>query len=134
MRMQPPLNTIKPTESELEILSILWEKGEATVAEVHTLLSAYKKTGYTTTLKLLQLMLFKGLVNRKEIGRKHTYWPIVDKNNLSMGLTERLIGYLFNGSPAQLAITAIQSSTFECSKEDLIKLQALVDQKITNRN
>jgi len=55
----------------------------------------------------------------------------VDKINLSQGLTEKLIGYLFNGSPAQLAITAIQSTTFECSQEDLIKLQELVDQKIT---
>jgi predicted transcriptional regulator len=129
--MPPPLNTGKPTESELEILSILWEKGEATVAEVHASLSAYKKTGYTTTLKLLQLMLFKGLVTRKEIGRKHSYWPTIDKNSLSLGLTDRLVGYLFNGSPAQLAITAIQSSTFECSKEDLIKLHNLIEQKIS---
>ncbi len=123
-------NTVKPTESELEILSILWEKGEATVAEVHATLSAYKKTGYTTTLKLLQLMLFKGLVNRKEIGRKHSYWPVIDKESLSRNLTERLIGYLFNGSPAQLAITAIQSATYECTEEDLKRLRVIVDQKI----
>ncbi|MBM3158975.1 MAG: BlaI/MecI/CopY family transcriptional regulator [Bacteroidota bacterium] len=128
--MPPPLNTGKPTESELEILSILWEKGEATVAEVHTSLSAYKKTGYTTTLKLLQLMLFKGLVTRKEIGRKHSYWPTIDKNSLSIGLTDRLVGYLFNGSPAQLAMTAIQSTTFECSQEDLLKLQQLVEKQL----
>jgi predicted transcriptional regulator len=76
-------------------------------------------------------MLFKGLVTRKEIGRKHSYWPTIDKNSLSLGLTDRLVGYLFNGSPAQLAITAIQSSTFECSKEDLIKLQNLIEQKIS---
>ena len=132
-RMPTTLKSIKPTESELEILSILWDKGEATVAEVHAALSSYKKTGYTTTLKLLQLMLFKGLVNRKEIGRKHSYWPTVDKNNLSQGLTEKLIGYLFNGSPAQLAMTAIQSTTFECSQDDLIKLQELVDKKITKQ-
>ncbi|MBM3413757.1 MAG: BlaI/MecI/CopY family transcriptional regulator [Bacteroidetes bacterium] len=128
--MPPPLNTGKPTESELEILSILWEKGEATVAEVHASLSSYKKTGYTTTLKLLQLMLFKGLVSRKEIGRKHSYWPIIDRSSLSLGLADRLVGYLFNGSPAQLAITAIQSTTFECSHEDLLKLRELVDQRI----
>ncbi|MBM3412534.1 MAG: BlaI/MecI/CopY family transcriptional regulator [Bacteroidetes bacterium] len=131
--MQPLLNTSKPTEGELEILSILWEKGEATVADVHAALSSYKKTGYTTTLKLLQLMLFKGLVNRKEIGRKHSYWATIDKNNLSIVLTDRLAGYLFNGSPAQLAITAIQSTTFECNQEDLLKLRDLVEQQISNK-
>ena len=94
-------------------------------------LSTYKKTGYTTTLKLLQLMLFKGLVNRKESGRKHSYWSVIDKESLSRSLSDRLIGYLFNGSPAQLAITAIQSATYECDIEDLKKLQALVDQKIS---
>ena len=129
-RMATTLKSIKPTESELEILSILWDKGEATVAEVHAALSLYKKTGYTTTLKLLQLMLFKGLVNRKEIGRKHSYWPTVDKNKLSLGLTEKLIGYLFDGSPAKLAMTALGSATFDCRKEDLQQLQEIVNKKL----
>jgi predicted transcriptional regulator len=75
-------------------------------------------------------MLFKGLVNRKEIGRKHSYWPTVDKNKLSLGLTEKLIGYLFDGSPAKLAMTALGSATFDCRKEDLQQLQEIVNKKL----
>ena len=120
----------KPTESELEILSILWERNEATVREVHQQLNHYKKTGYTTTLKLLQLMFYKGLVSRKEIGRKHIYWSVIDRTALSRSLTDRLIGYLHNGSPAQLAIEAINSDYYTNKQAELMKLAERVNQLI----
>ncbi|MFM1857314.1 MAG: hypothetical protein RLZ05_374 [Bacteroidota bacterium] len=120
----------KPTESELEILSILWEKNEASVREVHQQINFYKKTGYTTTLKLMQLMFFKGLVSRKEIGRKHIYWSIVDRQALSRALTDRLIGYLHNGSPAQLAAEAIHSSYYTNTLDELLQLAENVNRLI----
>jgi predicted transcriptional regulator len=66
---------VKPTESELDILSILWEKESATVKEVHELILSYKKIGYTTTLKLMQIMNEKGLVSRDTQSKKHCYQP-----------------------------------------------------------
>jgi len=123
----------KPTESELEILSILWEKNEASVREVHQQINFYKKTGYTTTLKLMQLMFFKGLVSRKEIGRKHIYWSVIDRQALSRVLTDRLIGYLHNGSPIQLAFEAITSSYYKISKEELIELIEKATQMINQK-
>lgn len=64
---------IKPTESELEILRVLWDKEKATVREVHEVLSATKDAGYTTTLKLLQIMFEKGLVKRDDSSKTHIY-------------------------------------------------------------
>lgn len=121
----------KPTESEFEILSILWEKREASVRDVHQQLNHYKKTGYTTTLKLLQLMFFKGLVARKEIGRKHIYWSIIDRHALSRSLTDRLIGYLHNGSPTQLAMEAMNSSYYTATVEELQLLAKKIDELIS---
>ena len=123
----------KPTESELEILSILWEKNEASVREVHQLLNFYKKTGYTTTLKLMQLMFFKGLISRKEVGRKHIYWSVIDRQALSRVLTDRLIGYLHNGSPVQLALDAINSTYYNNSHEELIQLAEKVSLLIAGK-
>ena len=69
----------KPTESELEILSILWEKGNATVREVHEVVQKTKDVGYTTTLKLMQIMHEKGLVARNESAKTHIYSPSFDR-------------------------------------------------------
>lgn len=112
----------RPTEGELEILSIIWEKEEASVKEIHESIAAYKKTGYTTTLKLLQLMFEKGIVARKEIGRKHVYRSSLDKDLLAVKMTDRLTGHLFEGSPAKLAIKAISSELFTSSENDLLQL------------
>ena len=70
---------IKPTESELEILNVLWQQGSATVREVHEKLALKKEVGYTTTLKLMQIMLDKGLVSREVSGKTHVYTAEVDK-------------------------------------------------------
>jgi len=64
---------IKPTESELEILRVLWDKGTATVREVHEILAEYKDAGYTTTLKLMQIMFEKGIVKRDDSNKTHIY-------------------------------------------------------------
>ena len=78
---------IKPTESELEILQVLWQKGKATVREVHEELSRTKDSGYTTTLKLMQIMFEKGLVSRDDSAKTHIYQPLVtrEKNTKTYG-------------------------------------------------
>ena len=112
-------NQPRPTEGELEILSVLWEKGQATVREVHQQLSAYKKTGYTTTLKLLQLMFEKGIVSRVENDRKHIYRSVLDKNLLERQLADRFIAQVFEGSPVKLALRALESDYYKSNKEEL---------------
>lgn len=92
------IKNIKPTEAELEILSVLWERKEATVREVHTSLSSYKKVGYTTVLKLLQIMHGKGLVNRREEYRKHFYFSLLDRNSYRRNVLIKLKNTLFDGS------------------------------------
>ena len=73
------IKPLKPTESELEILQVLWDKGAATVRDVHEVLSVYKDSGYTTTLKLMQIMHEKGIVTRDDSNKTHIYKPNVDK-------------------------------------------------------
>ncbi len=72
---------IKPTESELEILQVIWSKGKATVREVHETLGEFKDAGYTTTLKLMQIMFEKGLVKRDDRNKTHIYEAIVTRDN-----------------------------------------------------
>lgn len=93
---------IKPTESELEILQILWEKGLATVREVHEELAKTKDAGYTTTLKLMQIMNEKGLVRRDDSMRTHIYQAAVNKEKTQKHLLNKMIDSLFGGSPPSL--------------------------------
>ena len=98
---------IKPTESELEILQLLWTKGLATVREVHEDLAATKDVGYTTTLKLMQIMHEKGLVKRDDSMRTHVYQAAVNKERTQRHLLGKMIDNLFGGSPTQLVIQAL---------------------------
>ena len=116
----------KPTEGELEILSVLWELERASVKEVHQKLSAYKQTGYTTTLKLLQLMFEKEMVTRIETGRKHIYQSSVDRNALREQQTNRWLGHLFDGSPVQPALQALNSSYYRASAAEISELKKIV--------
>src|SRR6476661_3436225 len=94
----------KPTESELEILQVLWKQGNATVREVNELLSINKnkEVGYTTTLKLMQIMFEKGLLTRDSSSRTHTYKAAVEQKAAQQNLLTKLIDNLFNGSSSQL--------------------------------
>src|SRR6266487_4496212 len=91
------IKQIKPTESELEILQVLWEKGRATVREVHEELSAYKDSGYTTTLKLMQIMFEKGIVKRDDSNKTHIYTPNVSKEKTQPQMVGKMGGGLFGG-------------------------------------
>lgn len=118
---------IKPTESELEILQILWTKGNATVREVHEELSKSKDAGYTTTLKLMQIMHEKGIVKRDDSMRTHIYQAAVNKEKTQKHLLGKIIDNLFGGSPSQLVMQALGDETHKASPEELEKIQTLLD-------
>lgn len=119
------IKAIKPTESELEILQILWSKGLATVREVHEDLASTKDVGYTTTLKLMQIMHEKGLVKRDDSMRTHVYQANVNKERTQKHLLGKMIDSLFGGSPTQLVIQAL--GEHKASPEELEKIQALLN-------
>jgi BlaI family penicillinase repressor len=116
---------IKPTESELEILQILWTKGLATVREVHEELSKTKDAGYTTTLKLMQIMNEKGLVKRDDSMRTHVYQAAANKEKTQKHLLGKMIDSLFGGSTSQLVIQALGEQ--KASPEELEKIQELLN-------
>ena len=116
---------IKPTESELEILQVLWSKGVATVREVHEILSKTKDAGYTTTLKLMQIMNEKGLVKRDASMRTHIYQAAVNKENTQKHLLDKMIDSLFGGSSTQLVIQAL--GEHKATEEELERIQQLLN-------
>lgn len=118
---------IKPTESELEILQILWEKGVATVREVHERLAISKDVGYTTTLKLMQIMNEKGIVKRDDSMRTHIYQAAVNKEKTQKHLLNKMIDNLFGGSSTQLVIQALGDDSNKASQEEIDMIQALLD-------
>ncbi len=117
--------TIRPTESELEILQTLWTRGLATVREVHEDLARTKDVGYTTTLKLMQIMHEKGLVKRDDSMRTHVYQAAVNKEKTQKHMLGKMIDSLFGGSSTQLVIQALGEN--KASPEELAKIQALLD-------
>ena len=118
---------VKPTESELEILNILWMRNEATVREVHEELAKSKDVGYTTTLKLMQIMNEKGLVKRDESMRTHLYQSAVNKEKTQKHLLNKMIDSLFGGSSTQLVLQALGTGEQKLSVEELEKIQTLIN-------
>jgi predicted transcriptional regulator len=118
---------IKPTESELEILQILWGKGLATVRDVHESLSTSKDVGYTTTLKLMQIMHEKGLVKRDESMRTHVYQAAVNKEKTQKHILGKMIDTLFGGSSTQLVLQALGNADGTATPEELSQIQTLLD-------
>jgi predicted transcriptional regulator len=116
---------IKPTEGELEILQVLWEKGNATVREVHETILQTKDAGYTTTLKLMQIMFEKGLVKRDDSAKTHIYHANVSKEKTQNQFVGKMISNLFGGSSTQLVMQALGNHV--PSKEELNEIQQLLD-------
>ncbi len=119
------IKKLKPTESELEILNILWDKENATVREVHEELSKNKESGYTTTLKLLQIMFEKGLVTRDDSNKTHIYQPAVTKQKTQKQFLDKMINSLFAGSSTELVLQALGNQ--KASKEELQEIQKYLD-------
>jgi BlaI family penicillinase repressor len=118
--------SLKPTESELEILQVLWQRGQATVREVHEELSTTKDAGYTTTLKLMQIMNEKGLVKRDDSSKTHVYEALASKEKTQQHLVGKMMNTLFDGSASQMVMRALGSS--KPSKTEIEEIQKLLDQ------
>lgn len=118
---------IKPTEAELEILNILWEQGPATVRTVHNELAQKKEVGYTTTLKLMQIMLDKGLVSREASGKMHVYTAEVNKERAQGQMVQRMIETVFGGSAMQLVMQAL--GNHKATKAELDMIRDYLDKK-----
>ena len=120
-----PTKTIKPTESELDILRVLWEKDQASVREVHEVLLKTKDSGYTTTLKLMQIMYEKGLVKRDDSSKTHIYQASVSKEKTQKHLLGKMINTLFGGSPGELVLQAL--GNHKASPNELEEIQRLLN-------
>ena len=116
---------VKPTESELEILNILWLRDLATVREVHEELAKSKDVGYTTTLKLMQIMNEKGLVTRDDSAKTHIYKSNVSKEKTQRHLLGKMINTLFGGSSTELVIQAL--GDHKATPQELEEIQLLLN-------
>jgi predicted transcriptional regulator len=116
----------KPTESEMEILQVLWELGPSTVREVHDILSETKDSGYTTTLKLMQIMNEKGLLNRNDNAKSHVYTAAVKKESIQKQVVSKMINGLFKGSSARLVMHAL--GNHRASKEEILEIKRYLDE------
>lgn len=116
----------KPTEAELAILQVLWLKGPCTVREIFEALYQPDETSYTTALKLLQIMHGKGLVERDESQRAHSYRAAVSQASTQKRFLSDVVDRVFNGSSSQLVLQALGSAP-PASAEELAQIRALLD-------
>jgi predicted transcriptional regulator len=121
----------KPTDSELAILRVLWKQGPSSVREVQEVLSRERPTGYTTALKLLQIMYEKGLVKRSEMARAHVYSAVPTEQGAVQRLVTDLVDKAFNGSAQQLVMHALSSR--KTSPEELAEIRKLLDELEENQ-
>jgi BlaI family transcriptional regulator, penicillinase repressor len=116
---------IKPTEKELEILRVMWGNEAVSVKEVHEFLGGDKTNGYTTVLKLMQIMYEKGLVTRQKSGKLHLYRASSTMESTQKQVVTRLINTVFQGSAAQLVISALGNKT--SSPEELKEIRQYLE-------
>ena len=116
----------KPTEAELQILQVLWQHGSSTVRFVNDKLNEEKKTGYTTTLKTMQIMFEKKLVSRNEESRTHIYDAKVKEEVVQKQLLDRFLDKTFKGSAMKLVMQALGNR--KTSKEELNEIRNLLDE------
>jgi predicted transcriptional regulator len=117
---------IRPSDGELAILRVLWSQGPSTVRDVHTELSKDRDMGYTTVLKLMQIMVEKGLVARDERARSHTYRPLQGQAETQRCLLKELLHKAFAGSRRELVLQALESEP--TSAEELEDIRNLLNE------
>lgn len=120
--MPPP----RPTDAELAILRVLWSRGPSTVRQVQEALNAERPTGYTTALKLLQIMTDKGLVSRDESDRSHVYTARFTEAETQRQLVDHLLDRAFGGSAMKLVMQALAGQ--KATPEELAQIRALLDE------
>ncbi|MCB0662721.1 MAG: BlaI/MecI/CopY family transcriptional regulator [Saprospiraceae bacterium] len=121
---------IRPTDSELEILQVLWENGPQSVRFVNELLNEEREVGYTTTLKIMQIMFEKGLVDRDDSSRTHIYRAKVKEEEIQKDLLDKFVDTAFRGSAAQLVMSALGNG--KASREELDEIKMLIE-KLENK-
>lgn len=121
-KITPP----RPTDAELEILGVLWEKGPSTVRDVYAELNKIKNTGYTTVLKLMQIMSEKKLVRRNEDQRAHVYEAMLPQSATQGQLVRHLVERAFSGSAAGLVMQALAAKP--ATREELRQIRQLLDE------
>lgn len=124
--MNAASRTPRPTDAELAILGVLWHRGPGTVRQVHEALSDRRDTGYTTTLKLMQIMTEKGLVRRDESHRSHVYTPAVSEDEIQRRLVDELADRAFAGSAQKLVMRALTAKPV--TDEELAAIGRLLDE------
>lgn len=117
--------TPKPTESELEILQILWQHGPTTVRFVNEQLNQKKEVGYTTTLKIMQIMAEKGLVKRNEESRSHIYEANVTEEATQKHMLDKFLDLTFRGSASKLVMQAL--GNHKATRAELDEIRKLID-------
>lgn len=122
----PRPTSAQPTEVEMQILRILWELGPSPVREIHRRLEAAKGTNYSTTVKMLAVMLQKGLVKRNEKARPHIYRPTLTRAKTGKRMLDDLIDKVYDGSAMSLVLQALSSG--KATKEELDEVRRLLDQ------
>lgn len=118
-------NKLKPTEGELEILQILWAKGASSVREVNAILNEIREVGYTTTLKIMQIMADKGLVKRNTESRTHIYEASINEEATQRQLLQKFVDSTFRGSAMKMVVQAL--GNHEASKDELEEIKALIE-------
>lgn len=121
----PKPSTPRPTDAELAILRVLWERGACTVRQVHEALSRERPTAYTTALKMLQIMTEKGLVRRDETERTHIYQARLSEEQTQRQLVRDLVDRAFGGSASKLVMQAL--ATRRASADELSEIRRLID-------
>lgn len=124
--LKMPKTSIKPTESELSILRVLWETGPSTVRTINDALNEVRDVGYTTTLKILQIMTEKGLVTRIKDGRNHIYSAAVEQDTAQRQLLDRLLNGVFGGSAKNLVMQALGSHN--PSRKELEEIKKYIEE------
>jgi BlaI family penicillinase repressor len=119
-------NTQKPTTSELQILQVLWERGPSTVREVHEALQEERALGYTTVLKLMQIMTVKGLVRRNEEQRAHVYEAEQPAEKTKRQIAADMLQRVFDGSARELMLHALAGQ--RSSKSEIEELRQILDE------
>ena len=117
---------MKPTESELSILQFLWNLGPSSVRTINDELNKTKNTGYTTTLKIMQIMAEKGLVTRIKDGRNHIYSAAVEQQAAQRQLLDKLLNGVFGGSASKLVMQAL--GNHDASKRELDEIKKYIEE------
>jgi predicted transcriptional regulator len=116
-----------PTPAELDILQILWAQGESKVQAVNDKLCEQKPVGYTTTLKIMQIMTEKELLGRKKDGKSHIYYPLIQQGVTQTSLLDKFIASAFGGSKSKLVLQLLGSK--DISKKEMQHIKAFLEEQ-----